>query len=134
MMLEKEMFSIDDGRYRVTARLSMLPADCSMRVAQPQRRHGLRWSPDGSAEQAVLLCRRNAGSDGHRFRLSDPDCQRGTTAPNRADNGTRAYITGIEFAPELSASGVHGAVALCGRVSSLSRRTASVRVDFPTHR
>src|SRR5664279_758855 len=93
MMLEKEMFSIDDGRYRVTARLSMLPADCSMRVAQPQRRHGLRWSPDGSAEQAVLMCRRNAGSDGHRFRLADADCQRGTTAPHRVVYCIKRLVT-----------------------------------------
>jgi hypothetical protein len=41
----------------------------------------------------------------------------------RVNSGTRGHITGIEFAPESSASEDHGATGLCDRVFWLKKLT-----------
>src|SRR5664279_3412731 len=109
-----------------------------MRVALPPRTRDLPVSTVELVERAASEQLQNGEGDGRRSQLSFEGSRQGMVVPCREGNGTQEHTTETVSAPELSASGAHGAMGLCV-LASLPRRlteqrrsgrTAAYRADF----
>src|SRR5664279_1978933 len=113
-----------------------------MRVALPPKTRELPVSTVELVERAASEQLQNEDGDGRRSQLSFECYRRGMVVPCREGRGTQEHTTETVSAPELSASGAHGAMGLCVLASLRRRlteqrrsgRTAADRADFRRRR